>query len=365
MTGANASELREAARYLVSHPLVIAEDNPDVFALIRRHAQELDRNFSRRFGYRLRVKSDAARLYKSTVVTRRPFTTGTNKRPFKRREYTMLALALAVMAAGQRVISLKELINGMRSAAVEADVRQIEENLPDRRAIVHALRWLENHGIVEETHMNIERYEDDPSADAILAIHHDRAKLLPLPVLSSVETADQLLDRSEQRERTRVRSYLLEEPVVYREDLTETEWRDYRNYRYREERMFEEMFGLYIETRAEGMAAIDGDGRLTDVQFPRGGGTLPQAALLLIDQLSKTDRTEFTRGEVVKTVEELVEDNRRYWSAEADHPERLTDLVLELLAGHRLAETRGDTVLLLPAAWRYMVEVEYEQASLL
>ena len=360
-----ASELREAARYLVRHPFVIAEDNPDIFTLIRRHFQELGRKFSRQFGYRLQVKSDAARLYKTTIVSRRPFIAGTsNKRPFMPREYVMLALALAALVAGQRAISLKDLINGMRSASVEADVRQIEDSLADRRAVVTALRWLIRHGIVEEVDMNVERYVEDPSADAILVLHHERAKLLPLPVLALAKTADQLLDRSEQRERERVRSYLLEEPVVYREDLAKSEWRNYRNYRSEMEQIFGEMFGMYIETRAEGMAAIDPDGQLTDAQFPRGG-TEPQAALLLIARLAKTGRTEFARGEIVKVVTELARENRRYWSARTDDPEQLADLVVELLVGHRLAETYSDTVRLRPAAWRYAAEVRYEQTPIL
>ncbi len=360
-----AAELRETARYLIRHPLVLAEDSPDMFTLIRRHAQELDQKFSRQFGYRLRVKSDAARLDKTTIVARRPFITETsNKRPFKPREYVMLALALAALVAGQRIISLKDLINGMRSAAVEADVRQIEDSLTDRRAVVTALRWLIKHGIVEEVDKNVEQYAGDPLADAILAIHHDRANLLTLPVVASAETVEQLLDRSQQRERTKVRSYLLEEPVVYREDLTESEWRNYRNYRSEMEQIFGEMFGMHIEARSEGMAAIDPDGQLTDVHFPRGG-TEPQVALLLISHLAKTGRSEFTREEIVNKVTELTGQNRKYWSARADDPEHLTGLVIEVLAGHRLAETHGDTVCLRPAAWRYAVEVTYEQTTIL
>lgn len=360
-----ASELRAAARYLVRRPLVIAENNPDMFTLIRRHAQDLDREFSRQFGYRLEVKSDTARLYKTTVVSRRPFIAGTsNRRPFKPREYVMLSLLLAALAVGQRVISLKDLLNGMRSAAVEADVRPMDDSLSDRRAVVTALRWLIRHGVVEEVHLNVERYAEDPSADAILEIRHERAKMLPLPALATAETVEQLLDRSEQRERPRVRSYLLEEPVVYREDLTESEWRNYRNYRSEMERIFGEMFGMYIETRAEGMAAIDPDGQLTDVQFPRGG-TVPQVALLLIARLAKTGRAEFTDEETVNIVAQLAGENRKFWSARTNDPEHLTDLVIALLRGHRLAETHGDTVRLRPAAWRYAVEVRHEQPSIL
>ena len=365
MTNDQVSEMRGVARHLVRHPLVNIEDDPDMFTLIRRHAQELDRSFSQRFGYRLLVKLDTARLYKSTVVTRRPFTAGANKRDFKPREYTMLALGLAVMTSGQKVISLQDLVGDMRSAAVEAEVDQIEDSHSDRSAVVMALRWLISRGVVDESHMNVGRYVEDSSADAILTIHYDRGKLLPLLALSSSGSVDQLLDRSDQSPKARVRSFLLEEPAVYREDLTESEWREYRNYRYREEPIFEEMFGMTIETRAEGMVAIDEGGGMTDEHFPRGGGTIPQAALLLVSQLAGTDREDFEWREVVEVVQRLAEQHRPYWSALAAEPEQLARRAVEILVGHRLLESTGDTVRLMPAAWRYAVEVTHEQPPLL
>ena len=365
MTSARIAEMREVARHLVRHPLVNIEDDPDMFTLIRRHHQELDRNFSQRFGYRLEVKLDSVRLYKPTVVTRRPFTAGSKKRNFKPREYTMLALGLAVMTSGQEVISLQHLVSAMRSAAVEAEVSQIEGSHSDRTAVVMALRWLISRGVVEESHKTVGGYAKDSSADAILTIHYDRVKLLPLLALSSSGSVEQLLDRSDRSPKARVRSFLLEEPAVYREDLTESEWREYRNYRYREEPIFEGMFGLTIETRAEGMVAIDEDGGMTDEHFPRGGGTKPQAALLLISQLAEADQEEFEWREVVEVVRRLAEQHRRYWSALAAEPEQLARRAVEILVGHRLLESTGDTVRLMPAAWRYAVEVTYEQPPLL
>ena len=91
-------DLRAAARHLVTHPLVLAEREPDTFGLIRRHEQTLDRWFTQRFGYRLQVTADTARLFKSTVVARRrPLGTASSQsRPFSVREYTLLSLALAV-----------------------------------------------------------------------------------------------------------------------------------------------------------------------------------------------------------------------------------------------------------------------------
>ena len=160
---------------------------------------------------------------------------------------------------------------------------------------------------------------------------------------------------------------LLEEPVVYRRDLADAEWSELRRRLGVEADIFYEMFGLSIEARAEGLAAIDPDGGLTDSRFP-ATGTVGQAALLLIDRLVAADRNPVPRADAVAEVAALKELHRvrsRHWGRQADDPERLTDAVLELLCDHRLAEVSGDEIELLPAAWRYAVEVRVEQGSLL
>ena len=80
-----ALDLRAAARHLVEHPLVAAEKDPETFRLVRKHEPQLDRWFTQRFGYRLQVGADTARLFKSsTVATRRPLRTATvDRRPFR------------------------------------------------------------------------------------------------------------------------------------------------------------------------------------------------------------------------------------------------------------------------------------------
>ena len=165
-----AHDLRVASRHLVRHPLVLAERDPEMFQLIRRHEQPLDRWFTQRFGYRLQVTSDTARLFKTMMIAnRRPLfaVTQTNKqiRPMSGREHTLLALALAAASAGASVISLRDLIQETRSAAVEAGVAITEESA-DRRAFVMALRWMIHHGVAEEMHDRIDRYIDDGDADA-------------------------------------------------------------------------------------------------------------------------------------------------------------------------------------------------------
>ena len=368
-------DLRAAARHLVTHPLVLAEREPDTFRLIRRHEQTLDRWFTQRFGYRLQVTADTARLFKSTVVaSRRPLGTASSQsRPFSVREYTLLSLALAAVAAGPSVISLRDLLGEVRSAATDADVT-VTDDPADRRALVTALRWMIRHGVAIEMHDRVERYAADGAADAVLRIRPDRVALLPLPVLARSEAVDEVLDRPDRglSSRAWMRSALLEEPVLYRTDLTDDEWAELRRRLGEESAIFEEMFGLNIEARAEGVMAIDPEDRLTDSRFPRSG-TVGHAALLLIDRLVETDRTPLGRSEFVDAVAVLAAEHRRYWSKLAEDPDRLADEILELLGDHRLAEVDGDVVRLLPAAWRYGVAVEadeggatgVEQASLL
>ena len=357
---------------------MLAEFDQDMFLTIRRHEQKLDQWFTQRFGYRLQVTADTARLFKTTVVaTRRPLRTATSQsRPFSGREYTMLALTLAAVAAGPNVISLRDLIHEIRSAAIDAEVALTEESA-DRRALVTALRWMIRHGLAVEMHDRVDRYAADRAADAVLRIRPDRIALLPLPVLARSETVEQVLDRSGQRLSSRawMRAVLLEEPVLYRTDLADGEWAELRNRLNEESAILGEMFGLELETRAEGVMAIDPEDGLTDSRFPQSA-TVGHAALLLIDRLAETDRTRVERGSLIEIVSDLAFEHRRFWSKLADNPERLAAEILELLQDHRLAEFDGGAVRLLPAAWRYRVVSESgddgpepgadtEQASLL
>ena len=371
MTAATAADpqreldLCAAARRLVTHPLQIADDDPEVFRLIRRYEQTLDRWFTQRFGYRLQVTVDTARLYKSTAVaSRRPLRTATTQpRPFSMREYTVLALALAAVAAGPDVISLRDLVHEVRSAAADAGVTVTEEPT-DRRSLVTALRWMISHGVAAEMHDRVDRYAGDAGADAVLRIRPDRVALLPLPTLARAETPAELEDRAERRTATRqwMRAKLLEEPVLYRGDLSDDEWGELRRRLGEESDIFEEMFGVYVEARAEGVAVIDpGDG-MTDSRFPTVG-TVGHVALLLLDRLIEADRTATPQDDFVEEVRALAGERRPYLSQLADDPERLAGEILDLLEDHRLAKVDNDTVRLLPAAWRYRAEVQVDTAT--
>jgi len=341
-----ALELRTCARHLVQRPLTCKEHDPELFRLIRRHEAELDRWFTQRLGYRLHVNADTARLFKDgLVVERRPLLTLT-RRPFHSLEYVLLALVLGVTVAGPAVISLRDLVERVRSAAVEAGIA-LDDSPTTRRALVSVLQWMVGHGLASELYERVEAYAGDETADAVLKIRPDRIALLPLPALAGAEGPEDLLARAERRAATRqwMRCRLVEEPALYRSDLSEAEWSELRRRLGEEERLLEEMFGLVLEARAEGVASIDPSGNLAVYRFP-AGGTLGHAALLLIAKLRDDTARSADREGIVSAIKELSESHRRRWAGDlVDSPERLATLVTELLLDLRLAEwVRADSV---------------------
>lgn len=335
-------ERRIAARHLVQQPLTCKEHDPDVFRLVRRHEAELDRWFTQRLGYRLHVDADSARLFKTGVVpSRRPLRTA-SKRPFSQPEYVLLALVLAATAAGPAVISLRDLVDQVRSAAAEADV-ELADTPTDRRALVTVLSWMIAHGLAAELHAHVDAYAADDTADAVLKVRPDRIALVPLPSLVGAATSDELLERAERRTATRqwMRGRLVEDPVLYADDLTEAEWGELRRRHREEERILHEMFGLVLEARAEGVAAVDPSGSLADRSFPVGG-TLGHAALLLIEAM----RPEGVEPEpvvpwtdVAAHIRAFAAEHARHWSDElVGAPDRLARQVTDLLVDLRLAE---------------------------
>ena len=339
-------ERRLAARHLVQNPLTCKEHDPEVFRLIRRHEADLDRWFTQRLGYRLHVDADSARLFKAVVVPHQRPLRAASGRPFNHLEYVLLALVLASTAAGPAVISLRDLVDQIRSAAAEARI-DLSDSPPERRALVQALRWMIDHGLATELHAHVDAYATDETADAVLKVRPDRIALLPLPTLVAAATSVELLDRADRRSATRqwMRCRLVEDPVLYREDLTEAEWSELRRRLGEEERILDEMFGLVLESRAEGVAAIDPTGVLADQRFPTGG-TVGHAALLLLDAFrpdgdagaAAIDVT-VAMTDVHRHVADLAARFARRWANDlVASPDRLARHVVALLVDLRLAQ---------------------------
>jgi uncharacterized protein (TIGR02678 family) len=336
-----AGELIGAARALLARPWRTAEADRPLFLLIRRHAEQLDRWFTQRLGYRLVVGTDTARLVKSGhIPADRPLRTPTH-RPFTGREYTLLALVLAATAAGPDRISLRDLVLQVRSAAADAGIA-LDGATSERRALVTALRWLVEHAVVREIDRSVTGYETDADADALLEVRNDRMALLPAPALVDARSADELLDRAtgEGTGRAALRRRLVEDPVLHADDVSPEDWTELRRRFGEESRYFQEMFGLVIEARAEGAAAIDVDGGCTDITFP-AGGTTAHAALLLLDVLTARHRDGADPAVLDGELRELLERYGRFWRKDVD-PENLRGEVVGLLAAMALVRVELD-----------------------
>jgi uncharacterized protein (TIGR02678 family) len=278
--------------------------------------------------------------------------------------------------AGPAVISLRDRVDQVRTAAADAGV-DLAGDATQRRALVAVLRWMVDQGLAVELHDRVDAYGDDAEADAVLRMRPDRIALLPLPAMVDVVDAEELLLRAERRSarRTWLRARLVEEPVLYRHDLDDEEWDELRRRQSEEAAVVEEMFGLVLETRAEGVAAVDPDGALSDVRFP-ATGTVSHAALLLIGEMTRRgairsaaapDGGPWLDGDAIVTaLAELSRPHDRRWKADlVARPDLLARQVCDLLVSLRLAEVTAadgspERVRLLPAAARFRAVEEHQ-----
>ncbi|MDF5752431.1 TIGR02678 family protein [Spongiactinospora sp. TRM90649] len=370
-----AAERRAAVRLLLAEPLVTARSHPDRFPLVRRHAEWLSAQFTQVLGYRLVVEAGFARLYKAGLgagsgrrLTRR------SGAPFTPRAYAYLALTLSVLVTASEQLLLSELVARVRSAAAEAGIDPGEPNrAAERRALVAALRRLVAWEVLAEDDGTVNSYADDDRAEALVTVDRELARRMVAGPIGRASGAAGLIELAADpgygEARHRVRRLLVETPVVYQHDLTEAEWAWLRRNQRREATVMAGFCGLEAEIRAEGVALVDPEEELTDVEFP-GGGTVAWAALLLAGRLA--DELRPPSGEPVTGVpippdlirRVLAELTARYgtaWSgAHVGDPDLLARETLDLLARMRLVG-RGDPPVLLPAAARYSPKVGEKQ----
>jgi uncharacterized protein (TIGR02678 family) len=84
-------------------------------------------------------------------------------------------------------------------------------------------------------------------------------------------------DGRARRRRHRVTRALIEQPIVYRDELSPDEVDYLRSQRGRLERLLTHRVGLTLEVRAEGWVTIDEAGDLTDLRWPDDGATATTA----------------------------------------------------------------------------------------
>ncbi|WP_127127853.1 TIGR02678 family protein [Georgenia sp. SYP-B2076] len=287
----DAAERREAARALLSHPVLTRARRGEELALVRRHAAALKKMFPAVLGYPLVVEASFARLVKDAPSADAPPRPAQRRggQPFAPRTYAYLALVCAGLletTSGDQVL-LGSLVGQVRADAAGAGIT-MDDSLSDRRHLVQAIALLLDWGVLTETDGSVTAW-GDRQEEALLDVNRTLLTHVLARPLREVATAEELLVRgtgdtpAEQPRRT-LRRKLVENPLVRREDLTDAEQHVLSRERAELSRTLAESFGLTLEVRQEGALAYDVDGELTDVAFP-GQGTVAHVALLLVNAL--------------------------------------------------------------------------------
>lgn len=290
---------QKAARTVLMFPLITEIfPNTEALSLVRRWATPLTEDLFGLFGYRLELTPTTARLIrvKDELDAGHPaLTVGTTARPFDRRRYSYLTLAVAVLGRSGQQLALSELAERVAGETGRIDGLDLSpEKASDRAAFVDAVAWLEVRGAVRLADGNAKRWADDPSAgEALYDIDRDvvRALYRPSRVLQHIGSVTALLARAEAVSRDnvrregaqRVRRALVEHPVVYYDALDPTDRGLLRNAAAAGD--VAELTGLAVERRSEGVALLDTSGAFSDRRFP-GPGTVSQVALLLANVIA-------------------------------------------------------------------------------
>ena len=301
-------DYQRAIRLVLRHPL-ITPTWPDERALrrVRRFSAQLRRDLTEAFGYRLELHGSTARLVRTAdwVDPDRAALTRTG-RSFDRQRYAYLSLCLAVLSRAGIQITLSEM-----GDAVGSDANRITglgfdpDSGADRCALVDAVGWLEERGVLRLTDGSSASWVGNPRAgEALYDIARDVVVTLfrPPRVLQHVDSVRALLERpmsrggnAERRAAAQAaRRAVIESPVVYYADVTADVLNHLRGATLPGD--LHRLTGLRVERRADGVALID-TARLSVEQFP-GTGSVAQAAVLLAVEMS--DRVIDPDGRRVK-----------------------------------------------------------------
>lgn len=381
-------EQRRALRVLLARPLLRAEDT--AFPLVRRHATVLRDWLARETGWHLQSERDFVRLYKRPADSRdatRPARVGrgTQRKTFNRRRYALFCLLLADLERGDAQITLGRLGEGLGQAVndpvlAERGLAFTLDHQEARRDLVVVVRLLMELGVLVRVAGDEEQFmRRGLEGDVLYDV--DRRVLSALlvtargPSLVALNGADSELDldarlhdlaetfvpdtpEGRNRElRHRLARRLLDDPVVYWQELEEDEAAYLSNQRGVMLRRLQQATGLVPEARAEGVALVDPDGELTDEKIP-AEGTEGHLALLMAERLAAVRPEGVILDEVETWIQAWQTEYRRYWRKAACEPGAVHGLcrqTLARLAALRLVAHHGDHIIPLPALGRFRV----------
>jgi uncharacterized protein (TIGR02678 family) len=354
------AQRRAALRALLAKPLLVADTDGETLVLVRRHLPELREWLNRETGWRLVADSETARLFKTApeLSDASHPARGHNKEAFGRRRYVTLCLALSALARADAQTTLGSLADDVLTAAAEPELAATGftltlDNRSDRSDLVAVVRMLLGWGVLSRVSGDEDAYLSagtdvlydvrrpvlgvllsgirGPSVVTATAFGGRLAELTAEPVAES----DELRNRALRRRLTR---RLLENPVVYYDELDEDERAYLLSQRHAITRRIAEATGLVCEMRAEGIAMVDPEDELTDVRMPEQR-TDGHVTLLVAEYLTRRDQA--TLDELHAFVRQAAAKHRAFWRKGVTEPGAETELLavaLEKLSALRLVE---------------------------
>ena len=306
---ARTRELKRAVRALLCRPLLLNNaDGGDEFRLVRRHAVELRSWFDANTGWRLQVDSEVARLVKLAAThedASHPAREPRTHVPFGRRRYVLMCLALCVLERADAQITLGSLAEGVILAAgderlARAGVTFRLSGREERGDLVAVVRLLLELGVLARVAGDEEAFVRE-AGDALYDVERRVLAVLVasprgpstigasdfesrLKQLSSepLPSTEELRNRAVRQRLTR---RMLDDPVVYYDELSPTELAYLTSQRAAMVKRISALTGLVAEVRAEGIAMVDPKDELTDVRMPEIG-TDGHVALLITEHLA-------------------------------------------------------------------------------
>lgn len=396
LNSATKLERQNALRALLARPMLSAHGtSANLFALIRRHADSLREWLTENCGWRLQLDSEFVRLQKTppdVLDGTRGAVEARSGSLFNRRRYVLLCLALATLERGDRqttlgslaqeIIALISADNDIAKAGISFDLQSREQ----RSDLVQVVRYLLDLRVLEHVDGDDQEFVNSSSKDVLYNLNRPILALM-LNLRRGPSTVDPDLsllarmmliiqehrpetDDARNRElRIKLTRRLVDDPVVYFDDLDSSEL-DYLNkQRGRLLRRIEEATGLIAEIRAEGIAMLDDRGDVTDLEMPKDG-TEGHFTLLIAEFLALEIRRQGSvrigTGRLHEHASQLIGEHSQHWRRSVLQPgaeESLVASALERLEGLRLIRRDGEFVIPRPAIARYGIGDICEEGS--
>jgi uncharacterized protein (TIGR02678 family) len=295
VTPREREEFRVILRALLMRPLRhrIGPDT-EIVDLSRIHKAALHAWFDRELGWQLLVDRDRIRLFK--IPADPSYAPGDVP---SARQCALYCLLLAVLEDCDHQTVISELVDKITALTVtRPGLRRFDSGRHRERSdLIAMIRMLTRQGALTPTESSAATTEHENAflhgnGNAIYDIDHRTAALLvscPVPPTAAADPADligqtvtDLGRQRDQRLHHAVMRRLVDQPVLYFDELSEDELAYLQAHRAALLSVLRSDLGVRVETRAEGIAIIDDE--LTDQVFP-GTSTVPFAALLMADLL--------------------------------------------------------------------------------